>query len=107
MIILGDDMKRLIVLLTCLTLPVSVGALTKEERLAKLNELPIVEENGEKYLNTKIVDPSAKLAKECTFTEEDYKKADRKYPEYLEKQGITNKNWIKRETYSCKDRIMT
>ena len=55
MIILGDDMKRLIVLLTCLTLPVSVGALTKEERLAKLNELPIVEENGEKYLNTKTI----------------------------------------------------
>ena len=107
MIILGDDMKRLIVLLTCLTLPVSVGALTKEERLAKLNELPIIEENGEKYLNTKIVDPSAKLAKECTFTEEDYKKADSKDPGYFEKQGITSESWIKSETYSCKDRIMT
>lgn len=67
-------MKRFLILITCLNIPLGVSALTNEERLAKLNELPIIEENSEKYLNTKIVDPTEKLAKECVFTEEDYQK---------------------------------
>lgn len=100
-------MKRLLILITCLNIPLGVSALTNEERLDKFNELPIIEQNGEKVLNTKIVDPTEKFAKECVFTVEDYQKEDSKDPGYFEIAGITSEKWIEERISACKNSIMT
>ncbi len=84
----------MLVMITMIT-PNFVSALTEEEVLAKLENLPFEEVDGKKYFKTKIVNPDIIIENECLFTTDDYN--DR----YDTEDGMSSDEWILEQTNMC------